>query len=629
MCGICGFAAADPGRPVDRAAVERMTATLVHRGPDGDGVHTGLGIGLGVRRLSIIDLATGDQPIANEDGRIVVVCNGEIYNSPELRQELERGGHRFRSRSDVEVIVHLYEELGPDLVTRLRGMFAFAVWDAPAQRLLLARDRLGIKPLVYAQTAAGLWFGSEAKAILAGGALARDCDPLAIGDLFTFGFVRTPRTLFAGIRRLPPAHLLLWQRGTPTLRRYWRAPLDSAGTPRSEAEWAEALLAKLAETVRLHLRSDVEVGAWLSPGVDSSGVVSLARTALGKPLHTVTLAFSDPVADETRGSPTLDTYPGYSLPNERAVCDTASFELFPDMVWHCEEASAHAIEIPHLILARVAARSTKVVLCGEGADELFGGYPYVRWNTLGAAFARLPLRLRRLLLGRHLAARHPWAVPMLLAPAAMVRERYRSLIGVVHESEAAGVLAGDLRRQLARAGGEEPWPLSAAEAQALPPFAALQRCEMEIRLPDYILHITDRTSMACGLEARVPFLDHELVELCAGIPSSLKRRRRTEKYILRRALAPVLPAAICGRRKRGLQAPAVAWWRGPLPAFAEEMLSEDRLRESGHFAPGAVAELLLRHRGGLVDTSQILTAVLGLQVWDELFRKRRSLGGVT
>ena len=626
MCGICGFAPVDPRRTVDRSILERMTATLEHRGPDGSGVLAAQGIGLGLRRLSIIDLETGDQPIANEDGSVVVVCNGEIYNSPELREGLEASGHRFRTRSDVEVAVHLFEDLGLEFVTRLRGMFGLALWDAGSRRLVLARDRFGIKPVVYSRSAAGLWFGSEAKALLAGGEVGRGIELEGIGDLLTFGCVRTPRTLFAGIQRLPPAHLLVWSGGAMTLRRYWQPPLEVERSALGEKEWAEALLAKLEETVRIHLRSDVEVGAWLSPGVDSSGVVALARRVLGRPLRTVTLAFSDPAVDETRSSRTLDAYPGFEMPNERATCDSQSFALFPQTVRAMEEPTAYAMEIPRLILARASARDVKVVITGEGADELFGGYPYFRANGWMTRFARLPLWLRRgMLLGDRLRARHPWAVPLLLAPREMGRERYRRLVGMVSAVEPATVLSPDLRRHLDGRVEEDDWPLSAQQLRSLSPFSALRACEMQVRLPDFVLHTTDRTSMACGLEVRVPFLDHELVELCAGIPPSLNLRGRTEKYILRRALERSLPAEVCWRPKRGLLAPSIGWWRGHLPGAVAELISEDRLREAGYFAPGVVADLLRAHRSGRLVANTILNAVFGVQVWNEIFLKDGSV----
>ena len=626
MCGICGFAPADPLRPVDRALLERMAATLRHRGPDGHGFLAGPGIGLAIRRLSIIDLETGEQPIANEDGSVAVICNGEIYNSPELRSELEAAGHRFRTRSDVEVVVHLFEDAGLDFVTRLRGMFALALWDGASRRLVLARDRFGIKPIVYATTASGLWFGSEAKAILAGGEVDRASEPRGIQDLLTFGYVLTPRTLFARILRVPPAHLLVWHAGAATLRRYWQPPLDAERSFVGEKEWAEALLAKLEETVRVHLRSDVEVGAWLSPGVDSSGVAQLARRLLGRPLRAVTLGFSDPRADETAENPTLGTYPGYEQPSERALCDARSFGMFREATWHMEEPTAYAIEVPRLVLARASARNVKVVITGEGADEVFGGYPYYRWNRLTAPFAALPLWLRRgIVPGRRLEARHPWAVPLLLAPREMERERYLRLVGVVPAAAAQGVLSHDLRRQVDGWTDRERWAVDTAQLRSLPPFSALHRCEMNVRLPDFVLHTADRAAMACGLEVRVPFLDHELVELCAGIPPSLKLHGRSEKYILRRALEGSLPPEIVWRKKRGLMAPSVGWWRAPLPGFAEELLSEGEVRRTGYFEPRVVGGLLDRHRSGGANLSQVLNAVLGVQLWDQLFRRNHRL----
>ncbi|MGH7607617.1 MAG: asparagine synthase (glutamine-hydrolyzing), partial [Gemmatimonadales bacterium] len=293
MCGICGLATSDPRRPVDERLVERMAAALIHRGPDGEGTYVSSGVGLGVRRLAIVDLETGDQPIANEDGSIVVVCNGEIYNHVELRAELIQAGHRFRTRSDVETIAHLYEDLGPDCVHRLRGMFAFALWDVARARLMLARDRLGIKPLVWAHTRDGLAFASEFKALLAGGLIEPALAPGAVEDLFTWGWVVTPRSSCAGVLRLPAGHVLLYENGREELRRWWAPPfVDERDRPRlSEGEWAEGLLARLEEAVRIHLRSDVPVGAWLSGGIDSSGVAALAARTLGRTVDTFSLEF--------------------------------------------------------------------------------------------------------------------------------------------------------------------------------------------------------------------------------------------------------------------------------------------------------------------------------------------------
>jgi len=652
MCGICGVVTADASRPIDGPMLERMTDVLRHRGPDGRGFHVAPGIGLGVQRLAIVDLETGDQPIAGEDGTIALVCNGEIYNSPELRIELEDRGHRFRTRSDVEVIVHLYEEQGVECLHRLRGMFAFALWDGRKGRAMLARDRLGIKPLHYAVTPAGLYFGSELKAVLASGCITRDVDVRALDDLFTVGFVIAPHTLLKSIRRLLPGEYLLYQGGDVSTHRYWRPRFPPRGSPlpaRSADEWAECLLAKLDECVRIHLRSDVPVGAWLSAGVDSSGIASLARSAAGGPLQTFTLGFEDPAFDEVSDQKTLDQFPGYDLVNERAVCRATSFELYPKAVWHTEDPSSGGIEIPRLILSEASARRVKVVLTGEGSDEIFGGYPWFRWDRLLRPLAALPLPIRRLmLLGSLVPAWQPRGSKVLTAPRAMSLARYRDLIGPLradaHESlllpevrlagsiEDSGYGSSDGHGRSSGDGGsgesrghdrEVPW-LRNEDIRNWTSFAQLQHYEMTVRLPDLVVHTLDRLSMAHGLEARVPFLDHELVELCAQIPPRLKLRGSEEKYILRRALRGALPPEIVRRKKRGLAAPIRGWLRGPLPPFAEDLLSPERLREKGYFVPEAVGALLERYRREPQpgETSPLLSA-LAIQLWDELFVRGR------
>jgi len=626
MCGICGVVMRDPKAPVPAPMLERMTAILRHRGPDGRGVHLAPGVGLGVRRLSIIDLHTGAQPIASEDGTVTVICNGEIYNSPELRSELEDRGHRFRTRSDVEVIVHLYEEQGVECLHRLRGMFAFALWDGPRRRAMLARDRLGIKPLHYAVTPEALYFGSELKAVLASDRLARHLDVHALDDLFTLGFVIAPRTLFTSIRRLLPGQYLLHQDGVVSTHRYWAPRFPPRGAPvpaRSPQEWAECLRAKLEECVRIHLRSDVPVGTWLSAGIDSSGITSLARRLTGGPLQTFTLGFEDPAFDEIRHQKTLDQFPGYELVNERAVCGADAFELYPTALWHTEDPSAWGIEIPRLLLSEASARRVKVVLTGEGSDEIFGGYSWFRWDRLLRPVAALPLPVRRLmLLGPLLPAWKPRGSRILVAPRTMNLTRYRHLIGPLRADVHEPLLSPGVR--LAPGADEDgPW-LPDAEIRSWTPFAQLQHYEMTTRLPDFNVHTLDRMSMAHGLEARVPFLDHELVELCAQIPPALKLRGAQEKHILRQALQRVLPPEILGRKKRGLMAPVSGWLRAPLPPFAEDLLSRDRLREKGYFAPDAVRALLERHRQQTGPAwGSLLLRVLSIQLWDELFVRAR------
>ena len=625
MCGIAGMAFANPAQLPDRDTLVRMTATVRHRGPDGAGVHLVPGAGLGVRRLAIVDVETGDQPIGNEDGSVVMVCNGEIYNFVELRRELESRGHRFRTGSDVEVIVHLYEELGPTCVSRLRGMFGFALWDGRRRRLMLARDRLGIKPLHYANHGGTLAFGSEQKSILASGAVDRELDLAALRELFTLGFVRSPRTPFARIRSVPPAHYLLYERGAVSYHRYWQIRFPRRGEPeerRTATEWAEGLRDVLTESVRLHLRSDVPVGAWLSGGLDSSAVVALMARELGQPIRTFSLGFEPPEFDELHHQRTLDGYPEFRLSGERAFCGADALKHLPAAIWHLEHPSLNGIPVARMILSETAARGVKVVLTGEGADEVLGGYDWFRGQKLLGAVSCLPLPWRGIASLPPVRRRWPRAARLLSSSSPMALERYRTILSPRTDMSIAPLWSADLRARLASADGDGLAPVwHPDDFDEWDPFSQLQHYELTVRLPDLVVFHVDRASMAHGLEARVPFLDHELVEFCARIPPRLKLRFLREKYILRRAMAGTLPSEIAWRRKRGLRAPAGYWLRAPLPAFADHLLDERTLRDAGYFDPAAVRTLVERHRAGAIAGGSELLGVLTVQLWDEMFRR--------
>ena len=622
MCGICGFAFADPSRPPQRGALEVMSELVRHRGPDSAGSYEASGIGLGFRRLSIIDLQTGDQPISSEDRAVTLICNGEIYNFIELRKELTDKGHRFRTRSDVEVILHLYEDHGTDCVRFLRGMFGFALWDNRIKRLMLARDRLGIKPLHYALTAEAIYFGSEQKAILGlAEEVDRNMDVQAVRDLLAFGYLPGVRTLCRGIRRLPPAHFLLYHAGAPSLHRYWEPTFPDSHEKeerRSGVEWAEELREKLTESVRIHMRSDVPVGAWLSPGIDSSAVVAIASRFASAPIQSVTLGFDDPILDESRRFPTLDRYPGFSIDNQVVRCESEDLEMFPRALWHCEEPTH--VMIPHMILSKAASQRVKVVLTGEGSDEIMGGYHWYKHDKLLGPVARIPLGIRRLMMP--LLRRLPrWSAPMsrlYLAPAGMNLERYSAMHGPVAGPLDNALLSPEFQREMCD--DEEPGFSLPAAFHHWRPFQQLQFLDLTIRLPEFITHDLDRASMAFGLEVRVPFLDHELVEFCSRIPPTLKMRGFREKYILREALRGVLPDEIRTRKKRPLSAPVQHWWRRALPQFVEDSLSQRSLREKGYFQPAFVKELLDRHRRCEGNYGSHLSTVLAVQMWDGLFR---------
>ena len=630
MCGICGVAWSDANRPVNAEMLKRMSDSLRHRGPDSEGFLVAPGIGLGFRRLSIVDLKTGDQPISNEDGSITVICNGEIYNHIELRQRLAVAGHRFATASDVEVIVHLYEEHGLDFVLHLRGMFGLALWDSRRRRLVLARDRLGIKPLHYAITSDGLFFGSEQKAILASGAVEARPDIQSLRQLFSYGRIVAPRTIVTGIRRLPAGHTLTWSDGRVDIRQYWEATFparDNYDRTVTEQEWADGLRDKLTESVKLHLRSDVPLGAWLSAGIDSSSVTALMSRLVTAPVQTFTLRFEDPEFDELRDQKGLDDYPQYGLAGHRIVCRHADMERLPKAIWHAEDSLLGGVGVGQLMVAQATAAHVKVVLTGEGSDEILGGYPwYPTMRVLDPIFL-LPQSARRMIAAvPAIRRRWPGAAATIAGPREMNFERFsRSITHLRGYSAESEVLAPEIMAEIDRQGDGAPDAAPPpAGFETWHPFARLQYFDIKHRMGDGVVLGLDRTSMAYSVEARVPFLDHELVEYCARIPPRVKMKWLREKHILRRAMESVLPPDIVNRKKRGLQVPMDTWLRAPLPGFAAERMSGPALRQSGYFDPDKVAALMRRHRAGGENLGQILSAVLGVQIWHDLFRHSAS-----
>jgi asparagine synthase (glutamine-hydrolysing) len=626
MCGISGVAYNDAQRSPELALLTRMTHVLRHRGPDGDGFHVAPGIGLGFRRLAIVDLATGDQPIANETGSVVVVCNGEIYNHVELRARLVAAGHRFRTASDAEVIVHLYEDHGIDFVSHLRGMFAVALWDAARGELFLVRDRLGIKPLHYAATADALWFASEQKAILAVGAVAPEPDLHALRHLFSYGRIVAPRTFVAGIRRLPAGHWLRFRRGDVTIAPYWDArfpPCDEYDRRTSARDWAQMLHAKLEECVRLHLRSDVPVGAWLSGGIDSSAVTALMARMLPGSVPTYTLRYDDARFDELRGRKALDDFPEFRLAGHRIVCRDDDFARLPESIWHGEDTLAGSVVIGQMLLSRAAAADVKVVLCGEGADEVLGGYTWYATSRVLAPLFALPASVRRgIARVPPIRRRWPGAAGTIEGPREMSFERYsRSVMHLRSQNVGATLFAPDVRAALAREADVVDAPPPPADFARWHPFAQMQYWDIKHRMADAVVLGLDRGSMAHAVEARVPFLDHEFVELCARIPPWVKMTWLREKHVLREAMADVLPRAIARRKKWAMQLPTRSWLQRELPPFAAAALSDSAVRAAGLFDPAGLAAVQRRQREGVEDLTHVLSTALGVQVWDDVFRR--------
>src|SRR6266536_3608577 len=609
MCGICGSAVARGA--VDPERLAAMSATLVHRGPDSDGTFVEGVIGLAARRLSIIDLAEGDQPIANEDGTVVVVQNGEIYNYRELARELERCGHRFRTHCDTEVLAHGYEEWGASFVQRLRGMFALAVWDARERRLVLARDRYGIKPLYYRAAEGGVDFASELRALPRG-----EIDLDALEAFLAFNSVPAPFSIFGGVRKLPPGHVLVWEGGEPELSRYARPAPVALDDVRSEdtAELVEELRARLRDSVRAHLVSDVPVGVLLSGGIDSCMLAALAAEETGYPLRTFSIGFEERSFDELADARLVAER--YGTVHRELVLRPDAALLLPALADAFDEPFADSSALPTYLVSQLAAEDVKVALSGEGGDELFGGYYTYTADLLAARFGALAS------LARPLVERLPTSTRK-----ASFDYRAKRFVRAAHLPPLERhhgwkeIFSPDLRAELT--GGRSAFdPVDILrdryrETQGADELARLQDVDLGIYLVDDLLVKTDRASMAHSLEARVPYLDTVVTNFAFGLPAKHKVRGLSKKVLLRKAAEPLLPREVVHGRKRGFSIPAAAWLRGELEPFARVTLSSDTLRRQGFFRPEPVGRLLDEHVAGAQDWSRQLWGLLAFTLWHE------------
>ncbi|MDX6511204.1 MAG: hypothetical protein QOE36_708 [Gaiellaceae bacterium] len=609
MCGICGIVAADGAADADRLAA--MSAQLVHRGPDSDGTFLDGPVGLAARRLSIIDLEHGDQPIANEDGTIHVIQNGEIYNHAELRGELERAGHRFRTVSDTEVLVHLYEERGPAFAERLRGMFAVAVWDGPRRRLVLARDRFGIKPLVYRTEGRGLSFASELRALPRG-----EIDLDALEAFLAFNSIPAPLTIFRETRKLPAGHVLVWEDGAVRLERYARPAPVPASEERDdeEAELVEELRARLRDSVRAHLVSDVPVGVLLSGGVDSSLLAALAASELAEPLRTFSIGFEERSFDELADARLV--VERYATQHRELVLRPDAALLLPALAEAFDEPFADSSALPTYLVSQLAAEDVKVALSGEGGDELFGGYYTYAADLLAERAGGLAG------LARPLVERLPTSTARASFDYKAKRfVRAAHLPPLERHHAWKEIFAPDARAELTgRRAARDPVDLLReryAETAGASLLARLQDVDLGTYLVDDLLTKTDRASMAHSLEARVPFLDTVVTNLALALPDRLKLRGLRKKVLLRKAAAPLLPREIVTGKKRGFSIPAAAWLRGDLEPFARQTLSAETLRRQGFFEPRVVQRLIDDHVTGVEDRSRQLWGLLAFTLWHE------------
>ena len=624
MCGIVGIVEQDLNRPVAPADLERMVRTLVHRGPDDEGTITLPGVALGMRRLAIVDLAAGQQPILNETGDIKVVANGEIYNFRDIQRELEQHGHRFRSRhSDIEVLVHAYEQWGEGFLERLRGMFALALWDGRTRTLIAARDRAGEKPLYWTQTADGLRLASEVKALLVRPEVSRELDPIALDQFLTYEYVLAPRTMLKGVHKLPPAHFLRYRDGHATLHRYW----DAAAVPLrawTDGDAAEALRAALKRAVDSQLMADVPLGAFLSGGIDSSSIVALMSEASSQQVNSFSIGFSDGTYNELPYAREVAALFKTNHRERTASPDLAG--MFDRLVVHLDEPFADTSLFPTFSVSELAREHVKVVLSGDGGDELFGGYDAYQAQALAAKLGWMGDALMPALAG--VASALPptekkkglvnkvkrFSAGAATAPADLGHYRWMVYLGA---REKARLYQSGLRDAL---GATDVY---APVREALGRFSqddALNRqlyADLSLYLADDILVKVDRMSMATSLETRAPFLDGDVMELAFSMPGHLKIRNGERKWILKQAMSDVLPASILNRRKEGFSIPMKNWLRRELQPLMRELLSRDRLARRGLFEPAVVAELMDEHTSGKQNHAHTLFPLMVFERWAE------------
>jgi asparagine synthase (glutamine-hydrolysing) len=620
MCGIAGIVSLE-GKPVFEQELRNMCSAIAHRGPDDEGFYFQTGVGLGMRRLSIIDLDSGRQPVSNEDGTVWVVFNGEIYNFQELRQQLKGRGHVFSTHGDTETIVHLYEEYGNHCVDHLRGMFAFALWDERHKRLLVARDRLGIKPLYYAEIGGRILFASELKSILQLPEVGRSFNWSAVSHLFSFLSTPPTEAIVDGVHKLEPGHLLTASPGgTPVIERYWELSFEP-DYGKEEDYFVEHVRGLLEESVRLHMVSDVPLGAFLSGGIDSSSIVATAARLTDAPLKTFSIGFSEPDYNELEYARVVAKR--FRTEHHELTLGPDSLDRLEDLAWHLDEPFGDSSAIPTFMVSKLAAQSVKVVLSGDGGDELFAGYDKYLVEKRERGYTPLPALIRTVLgtigrtmpdgmRGRNLL-RH-----MSLAGA----ERYLDACTLFRRDDMKKLFRPDVFKLLAP---YEPWRAKAAymESGERHWLSNLQGLDVNNYLPLDILTKVDRMSMAHSIETRVPLLDHKLVEFAATIPPEMNLRGGTTKYVLKRAMKGILPERIINRPKKGFAVPLGYWFRGKLGSYVRDLLLGESARRRGFFNAPYIEDLVAQHERGRNLDLQLWT-LISFELWARVFLDREA-----
>lgn len=633
MCGITGWASNDPKRSPfdgDAALLSAMCGTIAHRGPDDEGVWLGPGAALGMRRLSVIDLKTGDQPVWNEDRSVLAVMNGELYNFREVRADLEEKGHRFETSSDTEILPHLYEEYGDSLVDHLDGMFAFAIWDKERGRLLIARDRFGEKPLYYGVFGDSLYFASEPKALFAHPEVPRSMDRDAVFLYLSFDYVPAPRSIYEGIRKLPAGHRLTWESGKLKIDRYWDISFQKAAKAPSENEASERLLELLSESVERRLVSDVPLGVLLSGGIDSSTVAALASKHSPGKVKTFSIGFEEASFDESSHARLVARHLGTEH-HEEILSVAAAAGLVSEIADWLDEPLSDASLLPTFLLSGFVRRHVTVALGGDGGDEIFAGYPMYLGHRVNRIYRTIPKFLRSAIVEpavRGLAAgtdnlTFDYKAKRFVRSADREDvERHHTWFGSFAPEEKEGLLTREFADSLS---GQDTYQqarelMSGCDSEDL--IERMQYLDMKLYLAEDILTKVDRASMAVSLEVRAPFLDHKVAEYASSLPVNYRLRRQTSKYILKKAVSGLLPADIIKRPKKGFGIPVAEWLKGSLNPLLHDLLSENTLKEQGLFDPSYVAGLIKEHEDGKANHYKQLWTLLVFQLWHHSFITR-------
>ena len=622
MCGIVGIAGSST-RPVDESVLRSMNDSLWHRGPDDDGFFVRDRVGLGMRRLSIIDVAGGRQPIHNEDQSVWAVYNGEIYNYNELRDDLQRRGHHFYTRSDTETLVHLYEEYGDEGVSRLRGMFAYALWDERRNRLVVGRDRIGIKPLYYGRLDGRLYFASELRAFGRVPGFPRVLNEASVRRYLAYLYVPGPETIWRDVVELPPAHYLVYDGDTVTTHRYWDVQYRE-GESRSPAEWRERFLAQFRDSVMCHLMREVPLGAFLSGGIDSSAMVAVMAQESGNRVKTFSIGYEGEGAFQDERAYARIVAERYATEHHEFVVSPDAAQLLPDLVATMEQPFADSSVIPNYYISKLTRQHVTVALSGLGGDEVGGGYQRYLGMLWAERYGRLPGALRprwlELAVGRlpDVRSGRRWIdqAKRFVATARLgAADRYAAMVTTFSAADRSRLLAPDFQRQAGPDDVESLVTRVFGSGHADGVLNAAMRADLESYLPGDLLTLADRISMRHSLEVRVPFLDHPLVELMAGAPAGLKVQGRSKKVLMREAFRGLLPASILDRRKMGFSIPLALWLRTELRATMQEILAEHEIRRLGYLDPAEVERIKAEHLAGRTNHESKLWALINLVGW--------------